>query len=138
MTALAPLSPFHVYTILHVDDEIEYRRLIERKFRKLPYIIVSAENSHEALQLAQLFFFDLVILDISLPDINGFSLLKQLRKIDPQLPVVLYSGLIEDFVHERCQILGCELYIEKTTQLEDLATGVNTLLQKKELAQYGT
>jgi CheY-like chemotaxis protein len=78
--------------LLCVDDSsaiLNYERAL---FEMSGYIVVTAESSREGLRLAKNHQFDAVLLDYSMPEMNGHQLALEIRRIRPETPVVTFSG----------------------------------------------
>ncbi|MDH7498970.1 MAG: sigma-54 dependent transcriptional regulator [candidate division NC10 bacterium] len=78
--------------ILVVDDKEGMREFFEIFLRKEGYQVSTAARGEEALELARAGRFDLAISDIKMPGMDGISLLKGLRELDPQLPVIMITA----------------------------------------------
>jgi two-component system response regulator PilR (NtrC family) len=78
--------------ILVVDDKEGMREFFQIFLGKEGHQVGVAANGHEALKLAQERQFDLVVSDIKMPGMDGISLLKGLRELDPQLPVIMVTA----------------------------------------------
>lgn len=78
--------------ILLVDDEPELRRTAARIFRRAGYEITTAASGQEALALLSQQHFDLVYLDIRMPDMDGLEVLRAIHAETPELPVVLFTA----------------------------------------------
>ena len=72
---------------------------------------------------------DLVLLDLSMPGVRGFSGLMYLRAQHPDVPVVVVSGNEDRTVIRRCIDFGASGYIPKTTDIEDMRTGIRAVLE---------
>lgn len=79
-------------TILAVDDEPEVLSLFKRILSAENVDLLPAANGTEALAIARRTHLDLAILDVKLPDVGGFEVLRRLRKIDPGLPVIVVTS----------------------------------------------
>src|SRR5499433_4150124 len=79
-------------SILVVDDESEIREGLELLLKGEGYGVASAETGESGLAKLEEHPFDLMLLDVSLPDRNGLELLKEVRRRDPDLPVVLITA----------------------------------------------
>lgn len=81
-------------TILVVDDEEMIRRLMTQTLQKAGYKVITADNGEQALEIYkdQGSEIDLVILDIIMPGIGGYETLKELKRIDPDIRVIISSG----------------------------------------------
>lgn len=84
-----------LWRILAVDDEAGMLRSVERVLGHA-YEVESALSSREAVQLAVAFKPDLAILDIQMPEMDGFQLMEELRALDPELDVILMTGSIHE------------------------------------------
>jgi two-component system, NarL family, invasion response regulator UvrY len=76
--------------------------------------VAEADSGHEALALAARRAFDVALLDISLPDINGLDVLKRLKRETPRLPVLMFSMYREDQYAVRALKAGAAGYLSKT------------------------
>ena len=93
--------------VLIVDDDEDLRAVVREELEKASYYVMEAEDGKEALEVASKRSLDLILLDINLPDMTGYDVLKRLRK-DPDLqsiPVILLT--IED--EPRSVVLGLEM-----------------------------
>jgi DNA-binding NtrC family response regulator len=79
--------------ILIVDDEPLIRKIFERNLNEDGYNLTVCANGTQALDAINSTGFDLVFLDLMLPDISGVDLIKHIREIDDKLPVVITTGL---------------------------------------------
>jgi CheY-like chemotaxis protein len=103
-------------TLLVVDDNEDNRYTLTRRLSREGYSsIATATNGREALELLRTKAIDLVLLDIMMPDMNGYEVLEHL-KADPQLqhiPVIMISAVDEIESVIRCVELGAEDYLSK-------------------------
>src|SRR3974390_3713856 len=79
-------------SILVVDDESEIREGLELLLKTEGYQVASAETALSGLTRLEKNPFDLLLLDVSLPDRNGIELLKDVHRHDPHLPIVLITA----------------------------------------------
>src|SRR3979411_2403334 len=79
-------------SILVVDDESEIREGLELLLRGEGYGVSSAETGESGLEKLEQHPYDLLLLDVSLPDRNGIEMLKDIHRFDPQLPIVLITA----------------------------------------------
>lgn len=79
-------------TVLIIDDEINLRRSLSMVLQRSGYAVTTAGNAQEVFQYLQAGAFDLVFLDLKMPDINGLELLLQIRRIYPNMPVMILTA----------------------------------------------
>ncbi len=80
------------YTILIADDEAELMDALAQYFRKENLTLVKAENGAQALELFETRHPDLVLLDIMMPDMDGYAVLNEIRKTS-QIPAIMLTAL---------------------------------------------
>jgi len=102
--------------ILLVDDDLTLLEMYEDRLKAENYTIVRATNGEEALKLVREQKPSLVILDIMMPKVNGFDVLKNLRadKEFEKIPVILLTALIQDVDRAQGKKLGATDYIVKS------------------------
>ncbi|MBD1851257.1 adenylate/guanylate cyclase domain-containing protein [Leptolyngbya sp. ST-U4] len=121
--------------VLVVDDNEMNRDLLSRRLLRQGHLIAMAENGQEALEQLQSQPFDLVLLDIMMPVMNGYQLLESL-KADPDLrhiPVIMISALDDLDSVVRCIELGAEDYLFKPFNPTLLKARIGASLEKKRL-----
>lgn len=89
----SPAAPARRWRFLLVDDEPLLLLILEEYLKDLDASFAAATSGKEALALAESTAFDLAITDRMMPGMDGFQLTSELRKINPQLKVLLISGL---------------------------------------------
>ena len=108
--------------ILLVDDEEGIQLLYQEEFQDEGYEVISAFNGEEALEKFRSEIPDLVILDIQMPGMNGIEVLRQMKMIAPQLPIILSTAF-----HEYKQDLSAwasDEFIVKSADLGSLKEAV--------------
>lgn len=78
--------------ILVVDDDPDMCKVLKRIMQNHGFSAEIAQSGEEVLSLTSRRYFSLVFLDVKLPDIDGFELVKRMREIDPNIRIVLFSG----------------------------------------------
>jgi CheY-like chemotaxis protein len=81
-------------------------------------------------------FYDLVITDKTMPVMTGLRLSEEIKKIDPDLPVILYSGFIQPEELEQAERIGIERVINKPLGLRDLADIAHQVLTQAGLKKH--
>jgi two-component system, NtrC family, sensor kinase len=121
--------------LLIVDDNAANRDILRRHLEKQEYGVVSAGDGRECLRLLESGTFDLVLLDVLMPVMDGFEVLKQMRA-NPALretPVVMISALDETAGAVRCLQMGAEDYLTKPFDPVLLSARIGASLEKKRL-----
>lgn len=115
--------------ILIVEDERPLAHALELKLAHEGYETEVAATGTDALAKAQRGGFHLILLDVILPELDGFSLLKQLREKGMKTPVIILSNLGQDSDRAKAKELGVEHYLVKSnTPLADIVRVIHDLL----------
>lgn len=80
------------YKILVVDDEAHFTNNLEAYLNQYEYEVETAFNGHEGVEIFKTFKPEIVVLDVNLPDSNGFEVLSQMKRMDEQIKVVMVTG----------------------------------------------
>jgi class 3 adenylate cyclase len=118
--------------ILVVDDTEANRDLLRRRLLQEGHCVELAESGPEALGILEREDFDLILLDLIMPDMNGVEVLRRIKS-DPrlyQIPVVMISGLSESDAVIRCIEAGAEDYLPKPFNLVLLRARINACLER--------
>lgn len=119
--------------LLIVDDEQSYRQLLSLIFEESGHTIRIARNGREALELLKEQPSEVVISDVRMPDMDGISLLREARKILPDLGVILMTAFATVDAAREAFILGADDFIQKPFDVEELKVLVKKSLEKQEL-----
>ena len=122
-------------TILIADDNRVNRLLLARGLEHAGHTVVFAEHGGEALDLLHESKFDLMLLDVLMPELDGYGVLAELKR-DPhlrELPVIMTSALDELDSVVRCLEMGAEDYLTKPINQVLLTARINASLEKKRL-----
>lgn len=111
--------------ILIIDDSDYMRSVIVKILSENNYDIVEACNSIEGMRMASDDEFDLVILDLLMPDMDGFEVLAKLRQHRNTVPVVIFSSDIQDSAKKRCFDLGAFDFVSKPPDRENVLKTVS-------------
>ncbi len=119
--------------ILLVEDEQKIARFIELELRHEGYTVDKAEDGRTGLAQAESGNYDLVLLDIMLPELNGLEVLRRLRK-SSQVPVIVLTA--RDAVMDKVTGLdmGADDYITKPFSIEELLARIRSALRKQQSA----
>ena len=117
--------------ILAIEDSLDIRNLLRHVLSK-DFDLVMEESGNEGLKAAVNFNPDLIILDLGLPEMDGFELCDRFRRL-PDLehtPIIILSGQTGAEVHAKAYSLGADNYLEKPFNAEELLALVNSKFRK--------
>jgi DNA-binding response OmpR family regulator len=119
MSAQGPDTPPR---ILVVDDEPSVRELLERILRSRGFEVKTADGGEEGLELAQRERFDLILLDVMMPGVDGKEVCARL-KVSPStapVPIIFVTALDDPAKRTECMALGAADFSKKPLRAEDL------------------
>ena len=111
-----------------IDDDRTVQRLFERTLSQDGYCVACVKSGHEALVLTRNTAFDLVVLDLSLGDMDGFRLLNEIRSESPFVRVLVVSGAMKSFLHGIVRDAGAHAALAKPISPRNLREAVYRLL----------
>ncbi len=117
--------------ILHVDDDPQIRLLMAGSLHEFGYDVVTAGTVKEALQLATGMAFDLFILDVRLPDGTGVELCQLLKRLQPNSPVVYYTGFADARSEQEALSKCGDAYLKKPVSITEWEETISRLLERK-------
>lgn len=118
-----------MYSILVVDDEENIRKLIKKYATFEGYQVFEAENGMEAVMLCRSQVFDIIILDIMMPELDGFSTCKEIRKTQ-DTPVLMLSARGEEYDKLHGFELGIDDYVVKPFSPKELMMRVQAIIKR--------
>ena len=121
--------------ILVVDDEEEIRMVLRETLVSVGYKIFEAANAVEALSRIEKESFNLIILDLVMPETSGFEFLKQIRKTS-NVPVIVLSGKTDTGDKVESLMLGADDYITKPWKMVELNARISAVLRRTEKIDY--
>ena len=116
-------------TILVVDDEEHVRTLLQRILDGAGYSVVTAANGREALVKLSLASISLVLLDVRMPELDGFQTLELIRK-QYNIPVIMVTGVGEVTSVSDALTIGADDYVKKPFQSRELLARIEAKLRR--------
>lgn len=101
------------YHILFVDDDPHMQKMVELFMRNSPHRLTCARNGRSALKMLVNNSFDLIITDIQMPELDGLSLIEEIRKTDLEIPIVIISAFGQDKMSQRAIQKGAAKILNK-------------------------
>ncbi|MCC6500052.1 MAG: response regulator [Anaerolineales bacterium] len=119
-------------TILCIEDHPDNLTLIRRIFRSERYNLLEANNGRQGISLAESNDTDLVLLDINLPDIDGYEVASRLRTSAKtalaQIPIIAVTANAMKGDHQKALEVGCTKYLAKPINIQELMDTVDDLI----------
>jgi two-component system, chemotaxis family, chemotaxis protein CheY len=117
-------------TILIVDDNAHIRLAICKIFKRESDFEVcgEAENGKEAIAKARELHPDLIVLDLSMPVMNGLDAARELKRLMPTVPLIMYSAFGDGFVEQQARLVGISELVSKSQPVAILVNKARSLL----------
>ena len=117
-------------TVLIADDEIRMRRVIADYLSIKGYQTVEAANGTEAVMIAQSHPVDLILLDVMMPQMDGFEACRIIRRNHPSMPIIMLTAKSEEADELQGFSLGADEYIAKPFSLKILLARIEAVLRR--------
>jgi two-component system, cell cycle response regulator DivK len=120
-------------TILYVEDNPDNRLLIRRVLESEGYAVVEAANAKDAFDRIKEAPPSLILMDINMPDIDGYTLTAKLRAIPElnQVPIIALTANVMKGDRERSLEAGCDGYLQKPVDIDTLTSQIEKYLTMK-------
>lgn len=121
-----------------IDDDEDLHELLKVYFDDLQIELLGAETPSKGIEYLEKNIVDLVILDLMLPEMDGFEVCKRLRQINPDLPIIMLTAKTNDFDKIVGLELGADDYLAKPFNPRELFARIKTILRRVERANSKT
>ncbi|AIQ60051.1 response regulator transcription factor [Paenibacillus borealis] len=120
--------------ILVVEDDKHVRKLMNAVLKREGYEVITAENGREALEVLEVQHIDLIILDIMMPEMDGYEFAEELKEADNRIPILMATAkqLPED--KKKGFRLGTDDYMTKPVDTEEMLLRIQALLRRSQIA----
>lgn len=120
--------------ILVVEDDKHVRRLLEAVLKREGYVVFTAEDGLNALHVLDIHHIDLIILDIMMPNMDGYEFASEVRSADSKIPILMATAkhLPED--KKKGFRLGTDDYMTKPIDTEEMLLRIQALLRRSQIA----
>lgn len=124
-------------SILYIEDNFDNRMLVRRLLEHEGFLVLEAQNAHEALALLKTKQPDLILMDINMPEIDGYTLTRQIKATPQtsQIPIIALTANVMRGDKERTLRAGCDGYIEKPIDIDTFIEQVNQFLNGNRVKQ---
>lgn len=116
--------------VLLVEDDYAVSQSIEAMLKKEGMVVDSSEYGEEGLDIAKFYDYDIIILDLMLPDMNGYEVLKSLRNAKVNTPVLILSGLSEPDKKVKGLGYGADDYLTKPFDKAELLARIQAVVRR--------
>jgi two-component system cell cycle response regulator CtrA len=116
--------------VLLVEDDTIVARGITLALRSSSMIVDPADTGEEALELARLYDYDIIVLDLMLPDMEGYEVVRRLRSSRVETPVLILSGLTRPQAKVRGFGMGADDYITKPFDQQELVARIQAIVRR--------
>jgi len=123
-----------MFQILVVEDDKHTRKLLSTVLRHNGYSTIQAENGKTALDIMEHHHIDLVILDIMMPEMDGYAFTEELRACDCNLPIIMVSALQMPEDKRKGFLSGTDDYMTKPVDEMELLLRIKALLRRAHIA----
>ncbi|GER81215.1 MAG: response regulator [Anaerolineaceae bacterium] len=119
--------------ILYVEDNLENRILIRRVLEAEGYAMAEASNAEDAMKKIHSVKPDLILMDINMPDVDGYSLTSQIKSTPgfASVPIVAVTANVMRGDRERSLEAGCDGYIQKPIDIDVLSQQIERFLARR-------
>src|SRR5512139_4052030 len=121
------------FRVLIVDDEDDFRETIIKRLKNRKIQVEGAENGYKALELLQAQDFDVVILDVKMPGMDGIETLKEIKIKKPDVEVIMLTGHASVESGIQGMQLGAFDYVMKPVPLDELLDKMRQAYERKSM-----
>jgi two-component system, cell cycle response regulator DivK len=119
-------------TILYVEDNPDNRLLIRRILQVEGFDILEASSAAEAMKVLENIIPELILMDINMPEVDGFTLMARLKKMPEfkNTPIIALTANVMRGDREKTLEAGCDGYIQKPVDVDELPAQINRFLKE--------
>lgn len=119
-------------TILYVEDNLDNRTLVRRILTAEGYTLLEAANATQAMEILKITQPDLILMDINMPDMDGYSLTSKIKETPrfEATPIIALTANVMRGDRERSLEAGCDGYIQKPIDIDKLSDQIERFLRR--------
>lgn len=122
--------------IIVIEDQEDLAALYEASLKKAGYEVINAYTGEEGVAEFQAGGADVIMLDMTLPEMNGVQVLQEIRNLSTSVPVVVVTGETSDETRQQCERLGDNEYLTKPADYKSLLHTIRRSLSEPEEEDY--
>ena len=115
-------------TVLLVDDEKDFLNLMAVRIKSWGYELTTAETGKEAIDIVKEGGTQMMVLDYMLPEMDGVSVLREIRKFDKKLPVIMFTAYPDTHAIDETKKLGISAFIPKLSTYSEVLPALKSAL----------
>lgn len=115
--------------ILLIDDEEDFRKILGVRISRWGYELLEAANGREGISVLTEKKPDIIILDYVMPDMNGAATLREIRKLDDKIPVIMFTAHMREDTIEEVKDLGVSAFVPKISVYTDTIAALEAALK---------
>lgn len=116
--------------VLLVDDDNIILKILHTAFKKAEIECKACYNPNTAIDEFKKSNFDIVITDFQMPRVNGVEVLRQVREVNPDVPVIMICGFVNEYIKKQALSGGISAYFEKPLDVDKLIDKCKELVEK--------
>ena len=119
-------------TVLYVEDNLDNRTLVRRILTAEGYTLIEAANATQAMEILKTTEPDLILMDINMPDMDGYSLTAKIKETPrfESTPIIALTANVMRGDRERSLEAGCDGYIQKPIDIDKLSDQIEHFLRR--------
>lgn len=114
--------------ILAMDDDEKIRGLLHVRLRRTGHPVMTARDAQQGIELFRRERPQVTILDVEMPDMDGLTVLREIRAVDPQAPVIMLTGAGSDEREKQARELGVTEFLANGCSLRELGAALNLVV----------
>lgn len=116
--------------VLLVEDDVATARSVSVMLNALGYVVDVADSGEDGMQIGRLYDYDVIILDLMLPDMDGYDVLRRFRKAGVDTPILILSGLLDTDNKIKGFGFGADDYLTKPFDKGELAARIKAIVRR--------
>jgi len=122
--------------LLVVDDEVHFLHALSERLRLKNFDVTSVDSGESALKAAEHKIFDVAVVDLHMPGMNGQELLLALKERQQFLQILIFTGQGTYSKAMECMAMGAVTYLEKISNIEQVVEAINEAYTSKLISTY--
>ena len=116
--------------VLLVEDDLAMARSIEMMLNGEGFNVYATDMGEEGLDLGKIYDYDIIVLDLNLPDMHGYDVLKKLRSAKIETPILILSGMSESDDKVKGLVFGADDYLTKPFDKSELVARIHAVVRR--------